>query len=121
MKIKRFNENEDYVESNSYESNKIYYMLFNIETDDVYNVLLNCLVELTKNEVDYSFLYNHTVGVFFIFIYPDCHLRNILKYEYISSSAKSKEDIEEEYLGAGYKIIRIEDIPIILNANKFNI
>jgi len=120
MKINRFNEHNSDIDTR-YDAGKIYYMIFDINEDDLYDTISNRISELNKNLVNYDMFYKNNNTAAFLFIYPHCTLYNMLKYEYIFSITKNKEENREIYLNNGYKIITTEEIPLLVSTNKFNL
>jgi len=120
MKIKRFKDDIEPLFGTNYESDILYYMIFDNNEDFLYDNISKRTSELEKNDVDYDIFYTEGSAIF-LFIYPHKKLRNILKYDYTYSNSKNKDKNKELYLSNGYEIIKKEDLPLLITTNKFNI
>jgi len=118
MKIKRFNEKiDDY----NYIKDKVYYNVYYIDhiSENKLLKLSNNIKELEQYNIDYDIFYKD--NNMFLFIYPHYTLYHVFSEDYISSSAKNKEENRIDYLNSGYKNVSINDIELLIQSNKFNI
>ena len=122
MKIKRFNEKIDdynYIKDKVYY--KVYYNVYYIDhiSENKLLKLSNNIKELEQYNIDYDIFYKD--NNMFLFIYPHYTLYHVFSEDYISSSAKNKEENRIDYLNSGYKNVSINDIELLIQSNKFNI